>query len=101
MTTDNISTANPPAQFHSNLGDDAGRLVLSRRENDRIDLVMPDGTLVEIHVVGFKGQGNHHRARVMVIAPESVKILRGELADRATEDFVCSPEAAKEMAVVG
>lgn len=57
------------------------RLVLSRRATQRIVFTGPDGLAMEIYVAETAAG----RVRIAIVAPETIKILRGELADRAAQ----------------
>lgn len=56
-------------------------LVLTRRKEERIDYFLPDGSKIELHLLGIRGE----QARLGLDAPSFVRILRGELWDDMSE----------------
>lgn len=55
-------------------------LVLTRKPNEEIHLLLPDGERVVITVVGDRDSGPA-KVRIGIDAPQSIKVLRGELVE--------------------
>lgn len=57
-------------------------LVLTRKVNRPVYLLLPDGSRVAVQVVKIRGDA----VRLGIDAPDAVKILRGELIEDDTPD---------------
>jgi len=56
-------------------------LVLSRTKNERIIIIQPDGSEIEVIVLACHGG----KVRIGIEADRDVVVLRGELADQSRE----------------
>ena len=57
-------------------------LVLTRKANEEIHLLLPGGERVVVTVIGDRDSGPA-KVRIGIDAPREVKVLRGELVDEA------------------
>jgi carbon storage regulator CsrA len=58
-------------------------LVIDRRRDEVVDLILPNGDVIEIMVV-YVSYGGARRVKLGLTAPENVRVLRRELRE-ATE----------------
>lgn len=62
----------------------AGMLALTRKAGERIIVTLEDGRRIEIMLIGTYHNGglrNSEKARIGVLAPDTVRIMRDELLE--------------------
>lgn len=57
-------------------------LILERQVRENLKLLLPDGGIIDVKIVGFSG----NTARIGVTAPRSVKVFRQEVWDKLERD---------------
>jgi len=58
-------------------------LVLTRKRNERIHIIIPDGPTIIVTVAEFPAE---NKVQIGVTAPHDVRIVREELLDREDRD---------------